>query len=106
LILISCELSIHTFVASLSQVYSLNSAACKGRSVAATNFNRASSRSHAILGIKVSVTERYPGAPSTFPATSYSYCTDIFLPTELVGKINLVDLAGSENNKVRRDFYV
>ncbi|KAG8680221.1 hypothetical protein FRC09_018404, partial [Ceratobasidium sp. 395] len=37
--------------------------ACKGRSVAATNFNRASSRSHAILGIKVTVKERYPGAP-------------------------------------------
>ncbi|CAE6470176.1 unnamed protein product [Rhizoctonia solani] len=57
-------------------------AACKGRSVAATNFNRASSRSHAILGIKVSVTENYPGAPT------------------LAGKVNLVDLAGSENNKM------
>lgn len=57
-------------------------AACKGRSVAATNFNRASSRSHAILGIKVSVTENYPGAPT------------------LTGKVNLVDLAGSENNKM------
>ncbi|CCO27261.1 Kinesin-like protein KIF22 OS=Danio rerio GN=kif22 PE=2 SV=1 [Rhizoctonia solani AG-1 IB] len=57
-------------------------AACKGRSVAATNFNRASSRSHAILGIKVSVTENYPGAPI------------------LTGKVNLVDLAGSENNKM------
>ncbi|KAG8732389.1 hypothetical protein FRC11_014004 [Ceratobasidium sp. 423] len=57
-------------------------AACKGRSVAATNFNRASSRSHAILGIKVSVTESYPGAPT------------------LTGKVNLVDLAGSENNKM------
>ncbi|CAE7119646.1 unnamed protein product [Rhizoctonia solani] len=57
-------------------------AACKGRSVAATNFNRASSRSHAILGIKVSVTENYPGAPT------------------LIGRVNLVDLAGSENNKM------
>ncbi|CAE6425114.1 unnamed protein product [Rhizoctonia solani] len=57
-------------------------AACKGRSVAATNFNRESSRSHAILGIKVSVTENYPGAPT------------------LTGKVNLVDLAGSENNKM------
>ncbi|KAG9120272.1 hypothetical protein FRC07_004307 [Ceratobasidium sp. 392] len=58
------------------------SSACKGRSVAATNFNRASSRSHAILGIKVTVKEKYPGAPT------------------LVGKVNLVDLAGSENNKM------
>ncbi|QRV90739.1 kinesin motor domain protein [Ceratobasidium sp. AG-Ba] len=57
-------------------------AACKGRSVAATNFNRASSRSHAILGIKVTVKENYPGAPT------------------LIGKVNLVDLAGSENNKM------
>ncbi|KAG8745374.1 hypothetical protein FRC10_008233 [Ceratobasidium sp. 414] len=57
-------------------------AACKGRSVAATNFNRASSRSHAILGIKVTVKGKYPGAPT------------------LIGKVNLVDLAGSENNKM------
>ncbi|KAG5651643.1 hypothetical protein H0H81_007953 [Sphagnurus paluster] len=53
----------------------------KHRSVGATNLNRASSRSHAVLTIE----------------------TRMFDPAEnkiLTGKINLVDLAGSENNKL------
>ncbi|KAG5641661.1 hypothetical protein DXG03_004527 [Asterophora parasitica] len=55
--------------------------ATKHRSVGATNLNRASSRSHAVLTIE----------------------TRMFDPVEnrtLTGKINLVDLAGSENNKL------
>ncbi|KAJ3481993.1 hypothetical protein NLI96_g7286 [Meripilus lineatus] len=53
--------------------------ASKRRSVASTNLNRVSSRSHAILTltIKVSLENK-----------------------TLTGKLNLVDLAGSENNKI------
>ncbi|KAL0959519.1 hypothetical protein HGRIS_011233 [Hohenbuehelia grisea] len=55
--------------------------ATKRRSVGATNLNRASSRSHAILSIHVLVPDSAHGKT-------------------LIGKINLVDLAGSENNKL------
>ncbi|CAA7268260.1 unnamed protein product [Cyclocybe aegerita] len=51
------------------------------RSVGATNLNRASSRSHAILTIEATM-------------------VDPVANTTLTGKINLVDLAGSENNKL------
>ncbi|KAF8961771.1 kinesin-like protein, partial [Flammula alnicola] len=56
-------------------------AATKHRSVGATNLNRASSRSHAVLTIEITMID--PIANMT-----------------LTGKINLVDLAGSENNKL------
>lgn len=65
-------------VADFERIYSQ---ASKNRSVASTNLNRASSRSHAILTVTVTLTD----------------------PTEnktLSGKLNLVDLAGSENNKM------
>ncbi|PPQ86673.1 hypothetical protein CVT25_006748 [Psilocybe cyanescens] len=55
--------------------------ATKHRSVGATNLNRASSRSHAVLTIEASI-------------------LDPVANTTLTGKINLVDLAGSENNKL------
>ncbi|KZT19957.1 kinesin-domain-containing protein [Neolentinus lepideus HHB14362 ss-1] len=57
----------------------LFSRANKQRSVGATNLNRASSRSHAILNMEISIKEG---------------------DKILTGKINLVDLAGSENNKL------
>ncbi|KAF9553564.1 kinesin-domain-containing protein [Agrocybe pediades] len=57
------------------------SAATKHRSVGATNLNRASSRSHAVLTIEATM-------------------VDAVAQTTLTGKINLVDLAGSENNKL------
>ncbi|KAI0070320.1 kinesin-domain-containing protein [Panus rudis PR-1116 ss-1] len=55
--------------------------AMKRRSVASTNLNRASSRSHAILTLLVTVQDLEQGRT-------------------LCGKLNLVDLAGSENNKL------
>ncbi|KAK7680221.1 hypothetical protein QCA50_016730 [Cerrena zonata] len=55
--------------------------ATRRRSVASTNLNRASSRSHAILTLLVRV-------------------EDEVLGKALTGKLNLVDLAGSENNKL------
>lgn len=54
--------------------------ATKNRSVGATNLNRASSRSHAVLTVEVTMIDHETN-------------------TTLMGKINLVDLAGSENNK-------
>ncbi|KAF8903894.1 kinesin-like protein [Gymnopilus junonius] len=77
------------FVANLSKVPisgvqdfdTLYNAATKHRSVGATNLNRASSRSHAVLTIEATMLD---------PVTN----------TILTGKINLVDLAGSENNKL------
>ncbi|KAF8137524.1 P-loop containing nucleoside triphosphate hydrolase protein [Boletus edulis] len=59
-------------------IYSL---ASRHRSVGATNLNRASSRSHAVLTIEVTM-------------------SDSATQKTLTGKINLVDLAGSENNKL------
>ncbi|KAJ8457479.1 hypothetical protein ONZ45_g18296 [Pleurotus djamor] len=53
----------------------------KHRSVGATNLNRASSRSHAILLLRITITD---------PTSNRT----------LTGTINLVDLAGSENNKL------
>ncbi|PPQ74075.1 hypothetical protein CVT24_012945 [Panaeolus cyanescens] len=77
------------FVANLSRVPlssveefdSIYTAATKHRSVGATNLNRASSRSHAVLTIEATM-------------------LDLDSNTTLLGKINLVDLAGSENNKL------
>ncbi|OBZ67407.1 Kinesin-like protein KIF22 [Grifola frondosa] len=57
------------------------SQATKRRSVGATNLNRASSRSHAILTLAVTAVDLNKGIT-------------------LSGKLNLVDLAGSENNKL------
>ncbi|KAJ3496514.1 hypothetical protein NMY22_g19800 [Coprinellus aureogranulatus] len=76
------------FVANLSSVPissaqefdQIYSQATKNRSVGATNLNRHSSRSHAVL---------------TVEATMIDHSNN----TTLTGKINLVDLAGSENNK-------
>ncbi|EMD35265.1 hypothetical protein CERSUDRAFT_116069 [Gelatoporia subvermispora B] len=67
-------------IESMSDFDALYAQASKQRSVGATNLNRASSRSHAILVVSVTA------------------CRG---PTEqaLVGKLLLVDLAGSENNK-------
>ncbi|TFK68341.1 kinesin-domain-containing protein [Pluteus cervinus] len=65
-------------VADFEAMYSRSN---KQRSVGATNLNRASSRSHAILTIEATVVD---------PAANKI----------LSGKINLVDLAGSENNKL------
>ncbi|EKM57950.1 uncharacterized protein PHACADRAFT_193079 [Phanerochaete carnosa HHB-10118-sp] len=65
-------------VADFEKIYSQ---ASKNRSVASTNLNRASSRSHAILTVTVTLTD---------PAENKT----------LSGKLNLVDLAGSENNKM------
>ncbi|THG95584.1 hypothetical protein EW026_g6088 [Hermanssonia centrifuga] len=71
------------FVANLTSlpVESLAERAMKSRSVASTNLNRASSRSHAILTVNVTLTD---------PVENKT----------LSGKLNLVDLAGSENNKM------
>ncbi|KAF8623194.1 hypothetical protein AX17_007517 [Amanita inopinata Kibby_2008] len=68
-------------IASVEEFGTIYSRASKHRSVGATNLNRASSRSHAVLTIEVAMLD----------------------PTDnktLTGKINLVDLAGSENNKL------
>ncbi|EJU02237.1 kinesin-domain-containing protein [Dacryopinax primogenitus] len=69
-----------TMVASPHAFDQMFAVACKNRSTGATLLNRASSRSHAILAIRVRVS-RVDG-------------------TVTEGKINLIDLAGSENNKL------
>ncbi|KXN84644.1 Kinesin-like protein KIF22 [Leucoagaricus sp. SymC.cos] len=68
-------------IASASEFETIYQQATKNRSIGATNLNRASSRSHAILTIEIMMTD--PAEQKT-----------------LTGKINLVDLAGSENNKL------
>lgn len=68
-------------IQSVEEFDSIYSRASRHRSVGATNLNRASSRSHAVLTLEVTMTD------STAQKT-------------LTGKINLVDLAGSENNKL------
>ncbi|KAF8813107.1 kinesin-like protein [Phlegmacium glaucopus] len=68
-------------ISSVGEFDNIYNVATKHRSVGATNLNRASSRSHAILTIEASIVD--PIANIT-----------------LAGKINLVDLAGSENNKL------
>jgi hypothetical protein len=50
--------------------------ACKARSVASTNLNRASSRSHAILGITVTYADELTGT---------SKCSDALLRRRLIG---------------------
>ncbi|KAF9652469.1 kinesin-domain-containing protein [Thelephora ganbajun] len=77
------------FVANLSSLpvsteqefQSIYSKASKARSVGATNLNRASSRSHAILTVEMNI-------------------LDEERQKTLTGKLVLVDLAGSENNKM------
>ncbi|KAF8650678.1 hypothetical protein AX16_005116 [Volvariella volvacea WC 439] len=64
---------------SVAEFEAIYTRATKQRSVGATNLNRASSRSHAIVTIEA---------------------TSIDGNKELKGKVNLVDLAGSENNKL------
>lgn len=68
-------------IESVEEFDTIYSRASRHRSVGATNLNRASSRSHAVLTLEVTMTD------STAQKT-------------LTGKINLVDLAGSENNKL------
>ncbi|KAJ3558283.1 hypothetical protein NM688_g1017 [Phlebia brevispora] len=68
-------------IESVAEFDRLYARAMKSRSVASTNLNRASSRSHAILTVVVTLTD---------PAENKT----------LSGKLNLVDLAGSENNKM------
>ncbi|KIM37196.1 hypothetical protein M413DRAFT_279239 [Hebeloma cylindrosporum] len=68
-------------ISAVEEFDNLYNAATKHRSVGATNLNRASSRSHAVLTIEVTMLD--PIANIT-----------------LTGKMNLVDLAGSENNKL------
>ncbi|KZT62520.1 P-loop containing nucleoside triphosphate hydrolase protein [Calocera cornea HHB12733] len=67
-------------IGSAQQFEELFAVACKSRSIGSTLLNAASSRSHAILTIRVRLTH------------SNGSMTE--------GKINLVDLAGSENNKL------
>ncbi|KAJ7581037.1 kinesin-like protein [Mycena floridula] len=68
-------------ISSVAEFHSTYNRASKQRSVAATNLNHSSSRSHAILTLQVTMTD------SAHNQT-------------VVGKILLVDLAGSENNKL------
>ncbi|KAG2032070.1 P-loop containing nucleoside triphosphate hydrolase protein [Suillus americanus] len=68
-------------IASVEEFTAIYSQASKQRSVGATNLNRSSSRSHAMLTLEVTM-------------------TDSSAERSLTGKINLVDLAGSENNKL------
>ncbi|KAF9236661.1 P-loop containing nucleoside triphosphate hydrolase protein [Melanogaster broomeanus] len=68
-------------ITSVEQFDAIYSRASRHRSVGATNLNHASSRSHAVLTIEVTM-------------------TDSAAQKTLTGKINLVDLAGSENNKL------
>ncbi|KAF8191738.1 kinesin-like protein, partial [Pholiota molesta] len=70
-----------TPISTVEEFDAIYNAATKHRSVGATNLNRASSRSHAVLTIEVSM-------------------LDTVANMTLTGKINLVDLAGSENNKL------
>jgi kinesin family protein 22 len=73
------------------------SAATKHRSVGATNLNRASSRSHAILTIEASIVDPVANISTSIFFSGFHLLNSI---SALTGKINLVDLAGSENNKV------
>ncbi|KAG9313403.1 P-loop containing nucleoside triphosphate hydrolase protein [Chiua virens] len=68
-------------ISSVEEFGDIYSRASRHRSVGATNLNRASSRSHAVLTIDVTM-------------------TDSAAQKTLTGKMNLVDLAGSENNKL------
>ena len=89
---------------SLSYEWLQISAATKHRSVGATNFNRASSRSHAVLTIEASIVDPVTNISTFICFSGFHFLNSI---SALTGKINLVDLAGSENNKVseRRPIY-
>jgi kinesin family protein 22 len=65
--------------------------------VGATNLNRASSRSHAILTIEASIVDPVANISTFIRFSGFHLLNPI---SALTGKINLVDLAGSENNKV------
>lgn len=65
---------------SYDELYSLLAEGNKTRTVAATNMNQSSSRSHAVFTITLSQTKFEEGSPTT----------------EKVSRIHLVDLAGSE----------
>ncbi|OCH87610.1 kinesin-domain-containing protein [Obba rivulosa] len=67
-------------VNTVAEFDAMYSRASKQRSVGATNLNRASSRSHAIVTVTVESVDRRSRQ-------------------EMIGKLLLVDLAGSENNK-------
>ncbi|CAO3615141.1 unnamed protein product [Cunninghamella blakesleeana] len=64
----------------------LFSLACKNRSTASTKLNKRSSRSHAILSLKVTTVSPIQSGDETHDET-------------IIGKINLIDLAGSEDNR-------
>ena len=86
-----------TFFPPLSHEWLQTSAATKHRSVGATNLNRASSHSHAILTIEASVVDPVANISAFICFSGFHLLNSI---SALTGKINLVDLAGSENNKV------
>ena len=78
-----------------------NSKASKARSVGATNLNRASSRSHAVLTVEMNILDEERQKSRSFPhGAPREFGTDLPL-LALTGKLVLVDLAGSENNKVQ-----
>ncbi|CAO3639339.1 unnamed protein product [Cunninghamella echinulata] len=66
----------------------LFSLACKNRSTASTKLNKRSSRSHAILSLKVTTV-------SPVQSNDDGEAHD----ETIIGKINLIDLAGSEDNR-------
>ena len=68
-------------VASYADIHDLMDEGNKARTVAATNMNESSSRSHAVF---------------TIIFTQHKHDTDSGLTAEKVSKISLVDLAGSE----------
>lgn len=71
--------------------------ATRNRSVGATNLNRQSSRSHAVLMVEATMIDHSNNTSAfTVDVTSLEAQSN----SALTGKINLVDLAGSENNKV------
>ena len=74
------------------------SSATKHRSVGATNLNRASSRSHAVLTIEATMID--PVGETSMSSAALKFIKKLIYLLALTGKINLVDLAGSENNKV------
>ena len=83
-----------------------NSKASKARSVGATNLNRASSRSHAVLTVEMNVLDEERQKSQSFPRIRHVHWGIEIPLLALTGKLVLVDLAGSENNKVWRELDV